>query len=157
VKTTNCQNPPYRGSRMRFSRGKFEILPYSGTMNKQVINDRLLYLNRPKMALDFLAKNLGFVIHGYAVSKIADGATVWDSYGNLYEVFLNIREDENSAPEFKLIINTKDCLQDFYHLKLKGISIITKPHYVPEGLAFEISDYWNNRYIFLEKRDYTDP
>jgi hypothetical protein len=157
VKTTNCQNPPYRGSRVRFSRGKFEILPYIRTMNKPVINDRLLYLNAPKMALDFLVENLGFVILGYAVSKIADGVNVCDSYGNLHEVFLNIRKDESGTPDFKLIINTKDCLHDFYQLRLKHVSIITKPHYLPEGLAFEISDYCNNRYIFLEKRDYTDP
>jgi hypothetical protein len=131
-------------------------LPYSGMMNKEVINDRLLYLNAPKMALDFLVENLGFVIHGYAVSKNADSVKVCDSYGNLHEVFLNTRKNENSTHNFKLIINTTDCLQDYHHLELKGISIVTKPHYVPEGLAFEISDYWNNRYIFLEKRDYTD-
>lgn len=125
-------------------------------MNKEVINDRLLYLNAPKMALDFLVENLGFVIHGYAVSKNADSVKVCDSYGNLHEVFLNTRKNENSTHNFKLIINTTDCLQDYHHLELKGISIVTKPHYVPEGLAFEISDYWNNRYIFLEKRDYTD-
>ena len=109
------------------------------------------------MALDFLAKNLGFVIPGHAVSKITDSVKVHDSYGNLHEVFLNTRKNENSTHNFKLIINTKDCLQDFYHLKLKRISIITKPHYVPEGLAFEIADYRNNCYTFLEKRDYTDP
>jgi hypothetical protein len=142
---------------VRLSGGKFEIWPYSGMMNKEVINDRLLYLNAPKMALDFLVENLGFVIHAHAVSKNADSVKVCDSYGNLHEVFLNTRENENTTHLFKLIINTTDCLQDFYHLELKGISIITKPHYVPEGLAFEISDYWNNRYIFLEKRDYTDP
>ena len=141
---------------MRLSGGKFEILPYSGMMNKEVINDRLLYLNAPKMALDFLVENLGFVIHGYAVSKNADSVKVYDSYGNLHEVFLNTRKNGNSTHNFKLIINTTDCLQDFYRMELKDIRILTRPHYVPEGLAFEISDYWNNRYIFLEKRDYTD-
>jgi hypothetical protein len=141
---------------VRLSGGKFEILPYRGMMNKEVINDRLLYLNAPKMALGFLVENLGFVMHGHAVSKNAVSVKVYDSYGNLHEVFLNTRKNENNTPNFKLIINTTDCLQDFYHLELKGITIITKPHYVPEGLAFEISDYWNNRYIFLEKRDYTD-
>ncbi len=141
---------------MRLSGGKFEILPYNWIMNKEAINDRPLYLNAPKMALEFLVENLGFVLHGCAVSKNAHSVEVCDSYGNLHEVFLNTRKNENNTHNFKLIINTTDCLQDFYLLELKGVSIITKPHYVPDGLAFEISDYWNNRYIFLEKRDYTD-
>jgi hypothetical protein len=141
---------------VRLSGGKFEILPYNWIMNKEVINDRLLYLNAPKMALDFLVENLGFVIYKDAVSKNVDSVKVCDGYGNLYEVFLNTRENENSTNNFKLIINTTDCLQDFYRMELKDIRILTRPHYVPEGLAFEILDYWNNRYTFLEKRDYTD-
>lgn len=156
MKTTNCQNPPFGGSSTRFSEGKFEVYPYSEIMNKEAVNTPLLHLNEPKMALDFLAKNLEFVIHGDAVSKNADSVKVCDSYGNLYEVFLNTQKDENSTNNFKLLINTTDCLQDFYRMELKGIRILTKPHYVPEGLTFEIADYLNNRYTFLEKRDYTD-
>lgn len=125
-------------------------------MDKEVINSRLLYLNAPKMALDFLVEKLGFVLQEDAVLKNADSVKVCDRYGNLHPFLLNTRKNENSTHSLKLIINTTDCLQEFYHLKLKGLNIITKPHYVPEGLAFEISDYWNNRYIFLEKRDYTD-
>jgi hypothetical protein len=125
-------------------------------MNKEVVNDRLLYLNEPKMALDFLVENIGFVIRGYAVSKNAGCAKVCDSYGNLYEVFLNTLKNEKSTNKSRLIINTIDCLQDFYDMEVKGINILTKPHYIHEGLAFEISDYWNNSYTFLEKRDYTD-
>jgi hypothetical protein len=125
-------------------------------MNKELVNNRLLYLNEPKMALDFLVANLGFVIHGHAISKNANSVKVCDSYGNLHEVFLNTQKNENSTHDFKLTINTTDCLQDFYRMELKEISILTKPHYLTEGLAFEISDYWNNRYIFLEKRDYTE-
>ena len=141
---------------MRLSGGKFEILPYNWIMNKEAINERLLYLNAPKMALNFLVENLGFVIYGDAVSKNVDSVKVCDGYGNLYEVFLNTPKNENGTNNFKLIINTADCLQDFYRMELKDISILTKPHYVHEGLAFEISDYWNNSYIFLEKRDYND-
>ena len=125
-------------------------------MNTHVVNDTKLYLNEPKMALDFLVRNLGFVIHGDAVSKNGDSVKVSDSNGNLYEVFLTTGKNENSANNFKLIINTTDCLQDFYNMDRKGICILTKPYYVPEGLLFEISDYWNNRYALMEKRDYND-
>lgn len=125
-------------------------------MNKEAVNTPLLHLNEPKMALDFLVENLGFVIQGNVVSKNVDSIKVCDNCGNLYVCFLNAQKNGNSTNNFKLLINTTDCLQDFYRMELKGISILTKPHYVPEGLTFDIADYWNNRYTFLEKRDYTD-
>ena len=125
-------------------------------MNKEVVNDTLLYLNEPKLALDFLIRNLGFVIQCPAASKNPDSVKVCDSYGNFYEVVLLTPKNENGRNTLPPVINTTDCLQAFYNLELKGISILTGPHYVPEGLAFEICDYWYNRYIFLEKRDYTD-
>jgi hypothetical protein len=125
-------------------------------MNKEIINATQLYLNEPKLAADFLVRNLGFVIHRYAISKILDSVKVYDSYGNIYELPLNAHTNEKNTSNIKLIINTADCLQDFHLMERKGICILTKPHYVPEGLAFEISDYWNNRYIILEERDYSD-
>ncbi len=130
--------------------------PYLKTMNTEVVNNTQLYLNEPKMALDFLIRNLGFVTHESAVSENADIAKVCDSNGNLYEVFLITKKNENNTNSLKLTINTSDCLQDFYNMERKGICILTKPYYVSEGLAFEISDYWNNRYILIEKRDYND-
>ena len=139
---------------MRLSGSKFEILYYCRMMNKEVADVGQLYLNEPKLALDFLVEHIGFVI--YAASKNANSVKVCDSYGNLYELFLNTMKNEDSTNKSGLIINTTDCLQDFYDMERKGISISTKPHYVAEGLVFEISDYWNNRYTFLEKRDYTD-
>jgi len=130
--------------------------PYLKTMNTEVVNNTQLYLNEPKMALDFLVRNLGFVTHGNAVSENVDSVKICDSNGNLYEVLLTPRKNENSTNSFKLTINTSDCLQDFYIMERKGICVLTKPYYVSEGLAFEITDYWNNRYILIEKRDYND-
>ncbi|MFI5157886.1 MAG: hypothetical protein ACHQF4_03425, partial [Sphingobacteriales bacterium] len=75
-------------------------------MNKEVVNTPLLHLNEPKMALDFLVENLGFVIHRDAISKKVDSVKICDSCGNLYEVILNTRKNENSPNNFKLLINT---------------------------------------------------
>ena len=136
--------------------GKFEVSPYPTTMNKEVLNDTGLYLNEPKMALDFLVRNLGFVIQVNTPPQKVDIVKVYDRSQNLYEVFLQPGINGNSAGKNKLIIDTSDCLQEYRRMELKGILIITKPYYVPEGLAFEISDYWNNRYILMEKRDYND-
>jgi len=125
-------------------------------MNKEVLNNTRLYLNEPKMALDFLVRNLGFVIQDDTISSKAGIVKAYDRSGNAYEVFLHTITNENNAGSSKLIIHTSDCLQEYHQMAAKGILIITKPYYAPEGLAFEISDYWNNRYTLLEKRDYND-
>lgn len=125
-------------------------------MNSEVINGTPFYLNEPKRALDFLVEKLGFVRRGNPMSKKQNIAMLCDKYGNFYEIFSNNRKGVNSKNDFNLIINTSDCLQDFYNVNPKGLSALNKPHYVPEGLAFEISDPWGNKYTFLEKRDYTN-
>lgn len=122
----------------------------------EVVNDRLLHLNEPGMALDFLVRNLGFVIQPHTSPKRADIVKVYDRSLNVYEVFAHTITNESRAGSNKLTIYTSDCLQEYHEMELKGIIIITKPYYAPEGLAFEISDYWNNRYILMEKRDYND-
>jgi hypothetical protein len=125
-------------------------------MNSQVINGIPLYLNEPKMALDFLVEKLGFVVHMHPGSKNLSGAMVGDSSGNFYEVFSPPRKSEYDQNGFNLVINTTDCLHDFYNMATDGLNILSKPHYVAEGLVFEALDPWGNRYTFLEKRDYTD-
>jgi hypothetical protein len=125
-------------------------------MNSELINGIPLYLNEPEMALDFLVEKLGFFVHEHPVLKNLDGVMVCDNYGNFYEFFSNTRKSVNNKNDFNLIINTTDCLQDFYNMGPKGLSTLNKPHYVPEGLAFEILDPWGNKYTFLEKRDYAD-
>ena len=125
-------------------------------MSSEFINGIPFYLNEPKMALDFLVEKLGFVVHGHPVSKNLDGVMVCDSYGNFYKIFSVTQKNVNNKNDFNLVINTTDCLHDFYNMGTAGLSILDKPHYVREGLAFEILDPWGNKYTFLEKRDYTD-
>jgi hypothetical protein len=125
-------------------------------MKSEVISGTPLYLNEPQMALDFLVEKLGFVVHGNPVSKNLNGIMVGDNDGNFYEVFSNTRKSHQDKNDFNMVINTTDCLHDFYNIAMGGISILNRPHYVPEGLAFEASDPWGNKYTFLEKRDYTD-
>ena|ERR1700733_4409844 len=125
-------------------------------MSGELINGTPFYLNEPKMALDFLVEKLGFVVHGDPVSKNLNGVMVGDNYGNFYEIFSNTRKTANDQDSFDLVINTTDCLNDFYNMASGGLNILNKPHYVPEGLVFEALDPWGNRYTFLEKRDYTD-
>ncbi len=108
------------------------------------------------MALDFLVEKLGFVVHTHPVSKNLSGVMIGDNYGNFYEIFTTARQSVNDNNDPSLVINTTDCLNDFHHIGPDGLSILNKPHYIPEGLAFEILDPWGNKYTFLERRDYTD-
>jgi hypothetical protein len=125
-------------------------------MSGELINGKPFYLNESKMALDFLVEKLGFFVYTHPVSKNQNGVMIADNHGNLYEVFPNTRKSANDKNDFKLVINTTDCLHDFYKISTDGLNILNKPHYVPEGLVFEALDPWGNRYAFLEKRDYTD-
>jgi hypothetical protein len=125
-------------------------------IDREVINGIPLYLNEAKMALNFLVEKFGFVVHRYPVSKSLDGVSVCDSYGNFYKIFSVTRENVNNKKDVQRIINTTDCLRDFYNMATNGLNVLNKPHYVPEGLIFEAVDPWGNRYTFLEKRDYTE-
>ena len=125
-------------------------------MNKAILNDTRLYLNEPKMALDFLVRNLGFVIQEDTNRPKDDIVKVYDRCGKVHEVCLHLVKHESNSVGDKLIISTSDCIQEYHQMEVKGIFMITKPYYTPQGLAFEISDYWNNRYILLEKRDYDE-
>jgi hypothetical protein len=125
-------------------------------IDSEVINGIPFYLNEAKLALNFLVEKFGFVVHRYPVSKNLDGVSVCDSYGNFYKIFSVTRENADDKNDCQRIISTTDCLRDFYNMAPKGLSILNKPHYLPEGLAFEILDPWGNKYTFLEKRNYTD-
>ncbi|HZY40141.1 MAG TPA: hypothetical protein VFE53_25990 [Mucilaginibacter sp.] len=124
--------------------------------SSELINGTPFYLNEPKMAMGFLIEKLGFVVHAHSVSKNLSGVMVGDNHGNFYEIFSNTRKSADNQNDFNLVIKTTDCLRDFYNMTADGLSILNKPHYVPEGLVFEALDPWGNRYTFLEKRDYTD-
>ena len=125
-------------------------------ISNEVINGMPFYLNEAKEALSFLIEKLGFFVCTHPASKNQNGVTLGDNYGNFYEIFSNTRKGGIDQNDFSLVINTSDCLQDFYNMAPLGLNILNKPHYVPEGLVFEAIDPWGNRYTFLEKRDYTD-
>lgn len=125
-------------------------------MHNEVIKGTPLYMNEPEMALSFLVAELGFVIAGDTHTKNREEVMVYDSHGNVYEILPSGRNSAIDKNRVGIVINTSDCLRDFYIISPKGLSILSKPHYAPEGLAFEILDYWDNKYTFLEKRDYED-
>lgn len=55
-----------------------------------------------------------------------------------------------------IVLDTDDCLRDYHLLKQKEVPDLTSPSYVTQGLSIEFFDPSGNRFILLEKRDYTD-
>lgn len=145
----------------------FEIVKMKNIRAFQYQNDTRLILrvNEPGMVLNFLIEKMGFAAgpsDGYQKMADKDGIkyiTLKNSHGNQYMLPINTTNSISSSivPGKTIIINTDDCLRDYYNLrKTEEITFYTKPKYLPEGLAFEASDKWGNVYIILEKRNYTD-
>ena len=55
-----------------------------------------------------------------------------------------------------IIMDTDDCLMDYYILREKGVKFKTEPEYTPDGLAASFFDPSGNEWILLEKREYKD-
>jgi catechol 2,3-dioxygenase-like lactoylglutathione lyase family enzyme len=96
--------------------------------------------------------------------RIAEKTFLYDNlqcpvlYTTSLDLFLIIA---NSSPGSNLksciILNTYDCLNDYYLLKLAGVNFCKEPQYLPMGMAAEFIDPGNNRVFLLEERDYNEP
>ncbi|MFD0942153.1 VOC family protein [Pedobacter boryungensis] len=54
----------------------------------------------------------------------------------------------------QVLLLTKDCIQDFYTLKSRGVYFVTTPDYTSLGLMAEFLDLYGNSYRLLEERNY---
>lgn len=103
--------------------------------------------------LSFYIEKLGF--------KIAEQTFLYDDldcpvlYTSSLDLFLVIA---NSSPNSNLksciILNTYDCLNDYYLLKMAGVDFHKEPQYLPMGLTAEFFDPGKNRVLLLEERNY---
>lgn len=69
--------------------------------------------------------------------------------------FLMLVEKEQREADM-IIIYTEDCLRDYHWLRQKEVAGLGQPVYLPEGLSIEFQDPSGNRFMLLEKRDYSD-
>jgi hypothetical protein len=123
-----------------------------------------IQVNEPEKVLNFLTVWMGFVKTTDIQKKrksttTSNCITIRNSYGNQYLLPLGVDNSITSKTicNKTIIVNTDDCLRDYYNLrKAEEITFYSKPKYLPEGLAFEVSDKWGNGYILLENRNYTD-
>jgi len=114
-------------------------------------------VNKPAEASRFLNLHLNFVNYNSdktAQSGNGEGVLVGNKYGNNY--LLCSPSSTGKKAEEAIIINTDNCLRDFHQLKNAGIQIVHAPKYTTDGLEAVFADNYGNKYMLVEKRDYSD-
>ncbi len=54
----------------------------------------------------------------------------------------------------RIVLNTDDCLRDYYRLKKEGVIFLTRPEYLSVGLTVQFNDPSGNVFALFEQRDY---
>ena len=113
-------------------------------------------VKEPRATLKFLTQYLGFV----NVSNLYNaedpgrpGFLLRDKSGRSYFIPLYADHDSYNSP---IVINTDDCLKDYYLLDKQGVQFDGIPGYTSIGLKAVAVDDNGTRYTLLEYRDYTD-
>lgn len=114
-------------------------------------------VNKPAEASRFLNLHLDFINHNISnIAQTGNGEDVFvgDKQGNNY--LLCSPSTTAKKTDEATIINTDNCLRDLHQLKNAGIQIIQSPKYTAEGLEAIFADNYGNKYVLVEKRDYSD-
>jgi len=70
-------------------------------------------------------------------------------------LFTTILAESNiPGPPTRIIINTSDCLRDYYYLKQQSYRFMGEPQYFSFGLAVDFTDAAGNLFMLLEERNY---
>jgi predicted enzyme related to lactoylglutathione lyase len=111
-----------------------------------------IFVNDIEQGVHFFTKKLGFE----AMDKIEVDQTDYVPV-QVNGLYLGVTLDkDNIGFKTRVILNTDDCLKDYYNMKTAGIDFNDQPKYLPIGLAAEFNDSYGNEYILLEERDYNE-
>jgi hypothetical protein len=114
-------------------------------------------VNKPAETSRFLNLHLNFVNHNTDAAEqcdSGDGVLIGNKFGNNYLLCAPSAAAKKS--DEAIIINTDNCLRDFHQLKNAGIQIVKAPKYTTTGLEAVFADNYGNKYVLVEKRDYSD-
>ncbi|RZK76544.1 MAG: hypothetical protein EOO85_11090 [Pedobacter sp.] len=111
---------------------------------------KVLFVKSEEISVNFFIDQLGFKMY----QKI-------EINGKVCPLLQNANKDlmafiENTGRDEINIMNTDDCLRDYYFFKQKNVEILGKPQYHHDGLTIDFNDPSGSRFVLLEERDYTD-
>jgi len=115
-----------------------------------------VYVKEPKRTLLFMTQYLGFFNYGTLTELEKPGRhgfLLKNKWGNNF--FIELMPQAGLLPQ-PLVVNTDDCLREYYCLDKAGIKCEGIPRYTGEGLELTVTDDSGNKYILLEQRDYSD-
>jgi len=113
-------------------------------------------VKEPKKTLLFMTQYLGFFNYG-TLSELEKpgrhGFLLKNKWGNNFFIAL---QQQAGLPPQTIVLNTDDCLRDYYCLDKAGVKCEGIPSYTNYGLELTVADDSGNKYILLEQRDYSD-
>jgi len=101
----------------------------------------------------FFTEHLGFEICGKKnILPDQESTLIKTSSPDLFIIILTDPNKEYGRG--RIIVNSHDCLNDYYKLKMAGVVFYNEPHYLPMGLCADFSDPSGNQYLLIEERSY---
>ncbi|HEY9001734.1 MAG TPA: VOC family protein [Mucilaginibacter sp.] len=112
-----------------------------------------VFTNDIEKQVAFLTEILGFEVFGKKnLLPDQEGVLIKTNSPDLFMVVMTA--PDGSYARSQIIINSHDCLSDYYNLKMAGVVFSNEPHYLPMGLGAEFSDPSGNQYLLIEERSY---
>lgn len=126
-----------------------------------MMNLEIRYLVIPvkdrEASLEFFCGKLGFQAAGSVnIRNRHCAALKINDKGPLLVLEETDIEDEKdvSLRSERIVLNTDDCLRDYYKLKSLGVTFLNKPEYLSVGLSVRFTDPSGNQFSLFEQRDY---
>lgn len=117
-----------------------------------------LYSKNVDAEVEFFIQHFGLIHAGkILINTDIEGVLVkLDADKELYLLFIP-SERKVDPSNFKIIINTNDCLKEYLAMKNEGVEFEERPHYLSSGLAacFKLSE--GSHFLLLEERNYDEP
>ena len=115
-----------------------------------------VFTNDIEKQVAFFTETLGFEVYGRKnLLPDQEGILIKTNSPDFFIVVMT--DPDKKYVRSQIIINSHDCLSDYYNLKMAGVVFFNEPHYLPMGLGAEFTDPSGNQYLLIEERSYNTP
>lgn len=112
---------------------------------------KVVFVKCEETSLKFFSSMPGFTIAEKIEIEGKECPILQSSHGD----FIMLVEKENIETD-TIILNTDDCLRDYYLFNQVSTPGLTKPRYVAHGMELCFLDPSGNRFLLTEERDYSE-